>query len=78
MTEIREMMMSLDDSMETYNHDVKNLLKDYYGDKIQFSPSHRVKEPEMCFSADIIIEDLSRTLQNKMLLDRLEKSSEKL
>ena len=51
--------------MEVYNRDVKKFLIDYYGNRIQFCPSHRVNEPEMCFSADISIEDLTRTPRNK-------------
>jgi len=66
MTEIREMMvMNLDDSVEVYNRDVKKFLTDYYGNIIQFCPSYRVNESEMCFSADISVEDLTRTLRNK-------------
>ena len=59
-TEIREMMMTRDESVAVYNRDVKRYLIDYYGKIIQFSPSHRVNEPEMCFSSDISISYLTK------------------
>ena len=60
MTEFREIMMNKDDSLQLYNRDVKKLLADYYGEKIQYCPSNRVNESELCFSADITIEDLAK------------------
>lgn len=63
MTEIREMMMTKDETLELYNRDVKKYLIDFYGDKIQFCPSHKVNEPELCFSADITVEELAQKLR---------------
>ena len=62
MTETREIMMNKDGSLQLYNRDVKKVLADYYGEKIQFCPSNRVKEAELCFSADITIEDLANKI----------------
>lgn len=64
-SEIKEMMLDTNNNIELYNRDVKTLLQDHYGDKIQFSPSHRVNEPEMCFSAEITVEDLTKSLRNR-------------
>ena len=41
------------------------MLIDYYDNRIRFCPSHKVNEPEMCFSADISIDDLTRTIRNR-------------
>ena len=51
-TEIKEFILSLaqHDNMQIYNRDVKKFVLDHYGDNIRFCPSHRVYEPEMCFS----------------------------
>ena len=51
-TEIKDFMSSLtkNEDAELYNKDVKKGLLVHYGDKIQFCPSHRLNEPEMCFS----------------------------
>ena len=56
--------MTQKDNVEVYNHDVKKMLIDYYGNIIRFCPSYKVNEPEMCFSADISIDDLTRTIRN--------------
>lgn len=40
MTEIREIIMNKDDSLQLYNRDVKKFLADHYGAKIPFCPSN--------------------------------------
>ena len=58
-------MTDVEENVHVYNRDVKKLLIECYGNSIQFSPSNRVNEPEICFSSDITIEDLTKTLRNK-------------
>lgn len=45
MTEIREMTMNKDESLELYNRDVKKLLTDYYGDNMQFVQATGITNP---------------------------------
>ena len=49
---------------ELYNKDVKKRLLDRYGDKIQFCPSHRLNEPEMCFSSEISIQNIAAKMRD--------------
>ena len=65
LTEIREMVTTENNSVEVYNRDVKKMFIDYYGNLIRFCPTHKVNEPEMCLSADISIDDLTRKIRNK-------------
>ena len=65
-TEIKDFMLSLaeDDDVEIYNRDVKKFILDHYGDEIRFCPSHRANEPEMCFSGEISIEDITAKMRD--------------
>ena len=65
LTEITELMTTGNNSVEVYNRDVKKMFIDYYGNLIRICPTHKVNEPEMCLSADISIDDLTRTIRNK-------------
>ncbi|MES9882523.1 MAG: hypothetical protein ABW185_16770, partial [Sedimenticola sp.] len=65
-TEISEFVSSLAENgdVEIYNRDVKQFLLAHYGDKIQFCPSHRANEPEMCFSSEISVEDVAAKMRD--------------
>ena len=65
LTDIREMMMEHNATIEVYNRDVKKFLQNFYGDRIRFCPSNKVYEPEMFFSSDVTIDDVMKSLRNK-------------
>ena len=66
MTEVKEFVFSFSENndFEIYNRDVKKFLTDHYGDQIQFCPSHRANEPEMCFSSALTVNGIAAKMRD--------------
>ena len=64
--DITSFMYHLDDSVDfrIYNRDVKKLLEDHFGDRIQFAQNPRRYESELVFSSSITAADLAIKIKN--------------
>ena len=58
-SEIRDILSENDEPLPFTNKQARNLLVAHYGDRIRFTPSHRVNESDLCFSANITFEEIS-------------------
>ena len=63
LTEIREHLNKHDEGVSFNNKQTRRLLKEHFGDRIQFCPSHRANESDLCFSSTITVEQIAQCLR---------------
>ena len=85
-SEISDILSENDEALPFTNKQARNLLVAHYGDRIRFTPSHRVNESDLCFSANITFEEISKALRcrdvcqlaGQMISDAFDKDDFKL